>query len=181
MQRKASARQTYRFYVETGVSAGCRTELGGGGRIRREGGWDTVKKLRKPRVRPKGAEPVLADTEFGVQFLENANERLSRQSTLHAWGMDFNGVVARVGKRLVLDVEAVVCTDKTPQSVLARCLLCHFAYKKLGLSAVDIARRLKINQSLVSPSARQCRGIARDLKSALIVSNACKHRRPINP
>jgi hypothetical protein len=32
--------------------------------------------LRKTGVRPKGAERVLADTEFGVQFFENANERL---------------------------------------------------------------------------------------------------------
>jgi hypothetical protein len=51
----------------------------------------------------------------------------------------------------------------------------------LGLSSVDIARRLKINQSLVSPSARQGRGIARDLKSALIDSNACKHRCALSP
>jgi len=57
----------------------------------------------------KGAERILADTEFGVQFLENAKERLSRQSTLQARGMDFNGVVARVGKRLILDVEKPSC------------------------------------------------------------------------
>lgn len=60
-----------------------------------------------------GAERVLADTEFWIQFLENANERLLRQSTLHAWGMDFNGVVALVGKRLTFDAELVVCSEKT--------------------------------------------------------------------
>ena len=57
--------------------------------------------MRKASVRPKGAERVLADTEFGVQFFEKANERLSRQSTLHARGMDFNSVVARVRKCLI--------------------------------------------------------------------------------
>ena len=138
-----------------------------------------VKKAAEKACPPKGSQTSIGrDNEFGVKFLKNANEHLSRQSTLHVWGMDFNGVVARVGKRLILDAEAVVCTDKTPQSVLVRCLLCHFAHKKLGLSAVDIAWRLKINQLLVSPSARQGRGIARDLKSALIDSNACKHKRP---
>ena len=45
MQRKASARLAYRSYVETGVSADCRLELGGGGLIRREGEWDTVKDI----------------------------------------------------------------------------------------------------------------------------------------
>ena len=65
MQRKASARQAYRSYVETGVSADRRLELRGGGLIRRVGGWDTVKKLRKTGIRAKGAERVLANTEFG--------------------------------------------------------------------------------------------------------------------
>jgi hypothetical protein len=52
----------------------------------------------------------LADTEFGVQFLENANERLSRQSILHATGMVFIGVIARVRKRLILDAEKPSCS-----------------------------------------------------------------------
>ena len=61
--------------------------------------------MLKARVRPKGSERVLADTEFGVQFFEMANERLSRQSTLHARGMDFNSVVACGRKRLIFDAE----------------------------------------------------------------------------
>ena len=78
-----------------------------------------------------------------------------------ARGMDFNGVVALVRKRFIFDAEAVAITDKTPQSVLARYLLCHFANKELGLSAGDIAGRLRINQSVASRSARQGRGIVR--------------------
>jgi hypothetical protein len=45
-----------------------RPELVGGGRIRMVGGWDTVKKLLKTGFCPKGAERVMADTEFDVTF-----------------------------------------------------------------------------------------------------------------
>ena len=67
----------------------------------------------------------------------------------------FNCVVARVGKRLILDAEAVVRTNKTPQSVLTRRFLFHFAHNELDLQSVDIARSLWINQSVGSRSDRQ--------------------------
>ena len=109
MQRKASARHAYPCYVETGVSAGRRSELGGGGLIRGMGGWDTVKKAAENGCPPKRSLRGIGHTKFGVQYLENVNERLSRQSTLHARGMDLNGVVALGGKRLIYGAETPSC------------------------------------------------------------------------
>jgi hypothetical protein len=43
---------------------------------------------------------------------------------------------------------------------MARRLICHFAHNELGLTTVAIARRLNINQSVVSRAARQGRLIA---------------------
>jgi hypothetical protein len=49
--------------------------------------------------------------------------------------------------------EAVVCIDETPQSIVSQRLLVNLAHNELGLQAVDIARRLRINQSIGSRSA----------------------------
>jgi chromosomal replication initiation ATPase DnaA len=76
--------------------------------------------------------------------------------------MDFDTVTSRVAQLLSLPIEAVRRRDKTPQSVKARRLICHFAHNELGLTTVAIARRLNINQSVVSRAARQGRRIAEE-------------------
>lgn len=159
-KRAGTARRAYRRFLEKGVSTGRRPDLVGGGLIRSAGGWDAVKKARKEGGRLKGDERVLGDTDFVLKMLAHADERLSEAARLEASGLDFHSVVDRVAVLLELDAEAVLCRDKTPQSVLARRLLCHFAHHTLGLSTVDIARRLNIHQSVVSRAARQGRRIA---------------------
>jgi chromosomal replication initiation ATPase DnaA len=128
--------------------------------IRSAGGWDSVKDLRKSGIRLKGDERILGDTTFVIDMLARANEDLSKRARLRAQGMDFDTVTSRVAQLLSLPVEAVRRRDKTPQSVMARRLICDLAHKELGLSTVAIARRLNINQSVVSRAARQGRLIA---------------------
>jgi REP element-mobilizing transposase RayT len=171
-KRKASAINAYRQFVKMGIPAGRQPELTGGGLIRSAGGWDTVKKFRKRGIRLKGDERILGDTDFVLEMLAKANEHLSGQARLQAQGMDFDVAVARVAKLLNLQAEAVLCRDKTPQSVFARRLLCHFAHNELGLSTVAIAKRLKISQSVVSRAARQGRAIAEESNYVLIQRKA---------
>lgn len=159
-KRRASAIRAYREFVSKGAAAGRQPELTGGGLIRSAGGWDTVKDLRKSGIRLKGDERILGDTNFVIDMLARANEDLSKKARLRARGMDFDTVTSRVAQLLSLPVEAVRRRDKTPQSVMARRLICHFAHNELGLSTVAIARRLNIHQSVVSRAARQGRLIA---------------------
>ena len=159
-RRKNSAVRAYRNYVQKGISEGRRTDLTGGGLIRSTGGWDTVKKLRKAGVRLKGDERVLGDSDFVETMLARANEQLAKLTYLRSLGLNFEKVVARVAELLDVDRHTVLARDKTPRSVLARRLLCHFAHNKLGLTTVDIAKRLGINQSVVSRAARLGRDIA---------------------
>ena len=95
-------------------------------------------------------------------MLARANEDLSKRARLRAGGMDFDTVTSRVAQLLSLPVEAVRRRDKTPQSVMARRLICHFAHNELGLSTVDIAKHLNIHQSVVSRAAHQGRLIAEE-------------------
>jgi REP element-mobilizing transposase RayT len=159
-RRKNSAVRAYRNYVQKGISEGRRTDLTGGGLIRSIGGWDTVKKLRKAGVRLKGDERVLGDSDFVEAMLTGANEQLANQTYLLSLGLNFEKVVARVAELLDIDDHTALARDKTPRSVLARRLLCHFAHNELGLTTIEVAKRLGINQSVVSRAARLGRDIA---------------------
>ncbi len=161
-KRRTSAIRAYREFVSKGAAAGRQPELTGGGLIRSSGGWDTVKKLRKSGIRLKGDERILRDTDFVLNMLASANEDLSEKTRLRIRGIDFDAVAARVAQFLDLSIEAVRHRDKTPQSVKARRLICHFAHNDVGLSTVDIAKHLNIHQSVVSRAARQGRLIAEE-------------------
>ncbi len=171
-KRRVSAICAYREFVSKGVAAGRQPELTGGGLIRSAGGWDTVKKLRKSGIRLKGDERILGDTDFVLDMLSRANEDLTKKTRLRTQGIDFDAVVARVAQLLSLPIGAVRRRDKSPQSVMARRLICHFAHNELGLSTVAIARRLSIHQSVVSRAARQGRHIAEESNYDLFDGNA---------
>ena len=173
-RKKNSATRAYRNYVEKGIAEGRRADLTGGGLIRSVGGWDTVRKLRKSGIRLKGDERVLGETGFVEEMLARANEQLARHTHLRSLGLDFEKVVSRVAELVGVDVKTVLARDKTPQSVLARRLLCHFAHNGLGLTTVDIAKRLGINQSVVSRAARLGRDIAIEKGYTLRHTNGIK-------
>jgi REP element-mobilizing transposase RayT len=151
----SNARRNYGSFVQKGVSEGKRSELTGGGLIRSLGGWRQVKAMRRAAIRFKGDERILGESEFVEQVLKDAKDRLERHYDLAARGYDFERVVARVAEVLDIDFRAVLRRDKQPQTVRARSLLCFWANRELGMSTVEISRRLQISQSAVSRAARR--------------------------
>ena len=156
----SSARKNYQIFVEKGVAEGQRSELTGGGLIRSLGGWQKVKAMRRADIRFKGDERILGESEFVEQVLKEAKDRLERRYDLAARGYDFEKVVARVAEVLDVEFRAVLRRDKQPQTVKARSLVCFWANRELGMSTVEIARRLRLCQSAVSKAARRGEQIA---------------------
>ncbi len=67
-----------------------------------------------------------------------------------------------------MDVSQVLAFGKVPKTVQARALLCFFAHRKLGMTTVEIAGRLKISQSAVSRLSRKGEIIEREKSIKLI-------------
>lgn len=63
---------------------------------------------------------------------------------------------------------------KSPQTVEARSLLCFWAHRKLGMSTVEIAGRLKLSQSAVSRLSRRGELLAKEKGLTLIESKRIK-------
>jgi hypothetical protein len=155
-KRVQTARKAYRSFVEKGISLGKRPELTGGGLIRSMGGWSAVKSLGRSKAHFKGDERILGDSDFVELVLAKQNERLERHYALRAQGYDFNKVVMRVGEIVGLEAGRITTPSKQPRRSGARALVCYWATRELGMTAVNVAQLLGITQSAVTKAV--CRG-----------------------
>jgi len=169
---KKSGRAKYRTFVENGNSEGSRPDLTGGGLLRSIGGWAALKGVRKVGIRVKGDERILGDSDFVINVLESADEKLERKYNLKAKGYDFNRLIERVAEVMDIEIEQVTAFGKSPTTVRARSLLCFWAHRKLGMTTIEIAGRLNICQSAASRSSLRGQKIERENRFELIEGNA---------
>ncbi len=167
-EKKKEARKIYRAFVKKGIDEGKREDLTGGGLLRSQGGWAALKGYRKAGIRLKGDERILGDSDFVEKVLKSAQESLEEKYGLKSRGYDFDKAVERVSELMDMDVSQVLAFDKAPKTVQARALLCFFAHRKLGMTTIEIAGRLKISQSAVSRLSRKGEIIEREKSIKLI-------------
>ena len=166
--KRLSARRRYREYVENGIGEGRKPDLVGGGLVRSAGGWSVVKALRKGFERIKGDERILGDGQFVETVLKDAQENLERKYRLKADGYDFKWLVERVARQLGLGPQEVLAPGKYPQNVKARSLLCYWATRELGMTTIELSKKLKLSQPTISQSAKRGQKIAQELEFCLI-------------
>ncbi len=142
--------------------------------MRSIGGWTGLKDLRKAGNRVKGHERILGDSDFVETVLASAQEAFAERYLLKARGIDFDRVVSRVAEVLNLSPDQVTAHGKSPQTVQARSLLCFWAYRKLGMTTVEIARRLKISQPAASRSLKPGEQIEKENRFELIEEQSVK-------
>lgn len=104
-----------------------------------------LKGLRKAGIRIKGDERILGDSDFVRDVLKSAEEELEQEYELKAEGYDFVRVARRVAEVLSMDTDQVTAFGKSPQTVKARSLLCFWAHRKLGMTTIEIGKRLNIS------------------------------------
>jgi hypothetical protein len=151
----SSARRSYRQYVQKGISVGRRPDLVGGGLVRSVGGWRALKGLRKMKAYMKGDERILGDSDFVESVLRSCQDEYEQKYLLKTRGYGFDAVVDRVATVLGIDQRGVLFSGRQPHRVKARSLLCFWASRKLGMSMVELSRRLKISQPTASQSAKR--------------------------
>ena len=162
------ARRGYREYVKKGISVGKRPDLIGGGLVRSAGGWDALKGLRKIKVYMKGDERILGDSDFVETVLKTCQEEFDRRYLLKSGGHDFDTIVDRAAQVLGMNRAEVLSSGRQPHKVQARSLVCFWASRELGMSMVQLSKRLKISQPTASQSATRGEKIAKKNKLKLM-------------
>ena len=165
---RLSARRRYREYVAKGIDEGRKPDLVGGGLVRSAGGWSAVKALRKGFERIKGDERILGDGNFVEAVLKEAQENLERKYRLEAEGCDFDWLVDRVASQLGLETQEVLAPGKYPQNVKARSVLCYWATRELGMTTIELSKKLRLSQPTISQSAKRGQKITQHLGLYLI-------------
>ena len=154
------ARRRYREYVKKGIPEGRRPDLVGGGLIRSAGGWSVVKSLRKNAARMKGDERILGDGNFVEKILKESQENFERKYKIEAKGYDFDWLVKQVAYLLDIKPGDVLARGKYKQTVKARDLLCYWGTRELGMTTVELAKKLNLAQPTISQSAMRGRKTA---------------------
>jgi len=143
-------------------------DLIGGGLVRSAGGWDALKGLRKIKAYMKGDERILGDSDFVETVLKACQDKFDRKYLLKSGGYDFDTVVDRVAEVLGMNRAEVLSSGRQPHKVNARSLLCFWASRELGMSMVQLLKRLKISQPTASQSATRDEKIAKENKLKLL-------------
>ena len=150
-RKVGEARKAYKSYVEGGIALGRRPELVGGGLIRSLGGWDKVKRMRRSgRERIKSDQRILGQSDFVTEVLSESEKGFSRKYRLRSRGWDFEKVVERACELFKVDKDYLTGRGRQKARVEARDVLCYWAVVELGMSLVDLARRLDITPGAVS-------------------------------
>ena len=159
----AHARKNYFEYMREGLSQGRRPELTGGGLIRSLGGWKEVKKKRQQgSYRIKGDERILGETDFVLDILTQAEERLERGLELKKMGYDLSRTVERVSEICGVDSSVIMSQGKRKEQVKARDLFCYFGVKKLGYSITEMARHLGLTPSTIGYAVQRGEKLAKE-------------------
>ena len=152
-EKVLEARRLYLKFVRNGIAAGRRSDLTGGGLVRSAGGWSALKAMRNDESRMKGDERILGQGDFVESVLKAAQENLDRKSKIRALGYDFDWLVGRVLGLFDLTFNELLTGGKQRKMVQARSVLCYWATRELGMSAVAISKKLNIASSTASESA----------------------------
>jgi hypothetical protein len=81
---------------------------------------------------------------------------------LQSQGYDFQSVLRRVGGIFGLKAEKVLSPGKQPRRVEARSVACFWAVRVLGMTTVEVSRRLGITQSAVTKAVYRGEKLAKD-------------------
>jgi REP element-mobilizing transposase RayT len=166
-QKVSAARKHYREFVSGGIGQGRREELTGGGLRRSAGGWQAIHQARKRGQHIKGDERILGDSDFVAAVLDAAQEDLNARVRRAEAGMGFEDVVRQVAELLGMAPAEVLQKTKQRAVVRARRLVCHFGVQHLGMTTVELARKLGLGQPAVSRCVREGEALARRENLAL--------------
>ncbi|MDF1592464.1 MAG: transposase [Desulfobacterales bacterium] len=167
-KRVSTGRQRYREFVAKGLAAGRRTDLIGGGLIRSAGGWAAVKSMRRGSLHVKGDERILGEGDFVEKALEAAQEKIVSSPALKAQDYGFEWLLQRVSAVLDIEPRDILAAGKYVRIVEARSLLCYWGVRKLGMTTVELSKKINLSQPSVSQAVVRGQKIAEEKKLNLL-------------
>lgn len=131
--------------------------------IRSLGGWAEARKERaKGKARVKGDQRILGDSDFVLEVLKEANEKLERHYKLRSKGYDLKKVEQRVCEIYDIKPKDIYSKGRRKLQVEARSLFCYWAVRDLGYALTDLAKRLNMTGQAVGYAVTRAERVVKD-------------------
>jgi putative transposase len=114
------------------------------------------------REQDEGDERILGEGDFVETLLKAAQENLDRKSVIQSQGYDFGWLTNRVTDIFGLTPKELLTGGTQRKALKTRSVLCYWGTRELGLSAVEISKKLNIASSTASESVARGRQIAEE-------------------
>jgi len=104
----------------------------------------------------------------GHSVLMVGQEQMERRYEYQVRGYDFDWLVSQVAGLFNMKAEEVIRPGRYPDTVKARSALCYWAKRELGISTLELAKRLGVSQPTASQSVQRGEKIISQNKLMLI-------------
>ncbi len=136
--------------MKEGIDQGRRPELVGGGLVRSQGGWSSVRAMRKTGEGEKGDERVLGGGGFVDRLLAEAEEKIKRQLPSRELEKRTLKIVNGICTKEKISREALVTGSRRGEVSRIRAKLVKILVEDLGLSLAECARQLGVTTPAIA-------------------------------
>jgi chromosomal replication initiation ATPase DnaA len=116
--------------------------------------------IRQDRI--KSDQRILGESDFVSDVLSESEEHFSRKYKLKSLGYDFEKVVERVSIIFQVEKDYITGRGRQKDRVQSRDLLCYWLVVELGITMVDVARKLDMTPSAVSYAVQRGEKMAKE-------------------
>jgi len=149
------ARKAYRNYVSAGVAHGQRPDLVGGGLVRSQGGWSSVRAMRRLGILEKGDERILGSGDFVESMLSQADEKIKYQFTSGESVDRAVQLIEKMCRENQTSIEALRSGSRISGVSRLRSELAETLVAGFGLSLAETARQLGVTTSAIANGLRR--------------------------
>jgi len=151
------ARRAYRKYITAGVEEGQRPDLVGGGLIRSQGGWSTVKAMRRLGNFEKSDERILGSGNFVESVLTEADQKIRYQFSSEESIRRAGELIEKMCKEREVSIDALRSGSRILEVSRLRSELAKDLVQNLGFSLSEAARQLGVTTSAIENSLKRKR------------------------
>lgn len=153
-RRIGKARSKYIEFVKSQSEQNMKDQFITGGLRRSCGGWREVEQLKKNKEYWRGDERLLGDSSFVDKVLKASEEQIERRESLRMRGWTLQKVIAHTCAMFNVKESDILLKGKMNARSRAKSAICYLAHRDLGISGVEIGRRLGITKVAVSKNIR---------------------------
>ena len=155
-RNKSEAIARYRSFIQKGRGDGKRDDLTGGGLRRSAGGWEKVFDLKRNNDGWRADDRILGDGAFVTEALDKLEKEENKRDKLVRAGWNLERVIEKVVEKAEIDAEELKTSKKRSGKIKeAREMIAYLGYNELGLSSVEIGKKIGLSRQGVKDGAER--------------------------